>query len=63
MLSGVLLWKSAQHQHFPDTWSSPEGYGAMAFASASMGLQGIMGKRVNTQFGTTGAYFYPPLHS
>jgi hypothetical protein len=59
LLAGILLWKSAREdESFPTLpiWSSPEGYGAMAFSSASMGLQGIMGKRVNTQFATTGTY-------
>lgn len=37
-------------------WSSSEGFAALAFASASMGLQSIMGKRTNTQFATTGVF-------
>lgn len=36
-------------------WSNALSYVTIAFMSASMGLQGIMGKRVNTQFTTTSA--------
>jgi hypothetical protein len=35
-------------------WTSAAGFVAVGFMSASLGLQGIMGKRVNTQFATTG---------
>jgi hypothetical protein len=35
-------------------WTSTAGFVAVGFMSASLGLQGIMGKRVNTQFATTG---------
>jgi MFS family permease len=58
LVAGVLLWKGGQPS-FPTagpTWTNVEGYAAIAFASASMGLQGIMGKRVNTQFATTSTY-------
>lgn len=34
-------------------WTSGLGFLALAFASASMGLQGICGKRLNTHYGTT----------
>lgn len=39
-----------------DTWANAEGFATIAFTSASMGLQGIMGKRLNTEFSTTGTY-------
>ncbi|KAF8524480.1 hypothetical protein JB92DRAFT_2806579 [Gautieria morchelliformis] len=55
LAAGLLLWKTGQPSFSTEgpTWISVEGYAAIAFASASMGLQGIMGKRVNTQFATT----------
>jgi len=55
MAAAILLWKGNQSSfgaHGP-TWTNAEGFAALALASASMGLQGIMGKRVNTQFATT----------
>ncbi|KAF8579645.1 hypothetical protein K439DRAFT_1637732 [Ramaria rubella] len=55
MAAAILLWKGGQTSFGSrgPTWTNAEGYAALAFASASMGLQGIMGKRVNTQFATT----------
>ncbi|KAJ3111594.1 hypothetical protein HK100_002637 [Physocladia obscura] len=35
------------------SWITPAGFFGLAFASASLGLQGVIGKRLNTQFGTT----------
>lgn len=58
MAAAILLWKGGQSD-FPthgSTWTNVESYTAIAFASASMGLQGIMGKRVNTQFATTSTW-------
>ncbi|KAF8510659.1 hypothetical protein BU17DRAFT_77645 [Hysterangium stoloniferum] len=55
MVASILLFKAGQssfNTHGP-TWTEPLGFAALGFASASMGLQGIMGKRVNTQFATT----------
>ena len=34
-------------------WTDASTYACLGLMSASMGLQGIMGKRVNTQFATT----------
>ena len=59
ILAALVLWMGYQDdQSFPTrpVWTSPYGFAAIAFASASMGLQGIMGKRVNTQFATTSTY-------
>ncbi|KIJ35264.1 hypothetical protein M422DRAFT_180927 [Sphaerobolus stellatus SS14] len=55
MAAAILLWKNNQSSFgaLGPTWTKPEGFAALGFASASMGLQGIMGKRVNTQFATT----------
>ena len=36
------------------SWTNALSFVALGFASASIGLQGIMGKRVNSQFATTG---------
>ncbi|KAJ3212375.1 hypothetical protein HDU83_001847 [Entophlyctis luteolus] len=35
------------------SWTSAPAFLGLAFASASLGLQGIVSKRLNTQFGTT----------
>ena len=58
LAAGILLRGGDQPSFSTNgpTWTKVEGYAALAFASASMGLQGIMGKRVNTQFATTSAY-------
>ncbi|KAF8524478.1 hypothetical protein JB92DRAFT_2881220 [Gautieria morchelliformis] len=57
LAAALLLWKGGQSGGFRPTdgpaWNNPEGYAAIAFASASMGLQGIMAKRLNTEFATT----------
>jgi len=55
MAAAILLWKGNQSSFgaLGPTWTKPTGFAALGFASASMGLQGIMGKRVNTQFATT----------
>jgi len=55
MAASILLFKAGQSSFNTHgaTWTGPLGFAALAFASASMGLQGIMGKRVNTQFTTT----------
>ncbi|KWU41830.1 hypothetical protein RHOSPDRAFT_22260, partial [Rhodotorula sp. JG-1b] len=34
------------------SWSNAKGMAALGFASASLGLQGIVAKRLNSQFGT-----------
>lgn len=63
MAAAILLFKGRQtsfSSHGP-TWTNAEGYIALGLASASMGLQGIMGKRVNTQFATTSAPFFSVL--
>ncbi|GAA5900144.1 hypothetical protein JCM6882_002625 [Rhodosporidiobolus microsporus] len=35
------------------SWQTAKGMAALGFASASLGLQGIVGKRLNTAFGTS----------
>ncbi|KAL4068486.1 hypothetical protein V8B97DRAFT_2058722 [Scleroderma yunnanense] len=57
MAAAIAIWKSGQPS-FADArsnpaWSNTLSFVCIGFMSASMGLQGIMGKRLNTQFTTT----------
>jgi len=57
MGGAIALWQShqgsvASSRDVP-SWSKAGTYACLGLISASMGLQGIMGKRVNTQFTTT----------
>ncbi len=58
MAAALTAWKSGQGSiaevRGDPAWSNALTFVAVGFMSASMGLQGIMGKRVNTQFATTG---------
>lgn len=60
MAAALCVWKSGQgsvaDSRADPAWSNALTYVTIGFMSASMGLQGIMGKRVNTQFATTSAY-------
>ena len=65
MSAAIALWRSgsasvADNRGDP-TWTNTLSFVAVAFISASMGLQGIMGKRLNTQFTTTGTCPSAPL--
>ncbi|KAI0305332.1 hypothetical protein B0F90DRAFT_1815561 [Multifurca ochricompacta] len=57
MAAAISLWKSGQgsvaSERAIPAWTSAGTYACLGLISASMGLQGIMGKRVNTQFATT----------
>jgi len=57
MAAAISLWKSGQGSvssgRAVPAWSNASTYVCLGFMSASMGLQGIMGKRVNTPFATT----------
>jgi len=57
MAAAVALWKSGQASIASDrgdpAWTNTLTFVALTFMSASLGLQGIQGKRLNTQFGTT----------
>ncbi|KAI0065235.1 hypothetical protein BV25DRAFT_1799340 [Artomyces pyxidatus] len=57
MGAAIALWKTGQgsvaESRGDPAWSSAGTYACLGLMSASMGLQGIMGKRVNTQFATT----------
>ena len=58
MAAAVTAWQGGQGSVAADrgdpAWTNAVSFVALGFASASIGLQGIMGKRVNTQFATTG---------
>lgn len=64
MTAALTAWKSGQGSVADDrgdpAWSNVLTFVALGFMSASLGLQGIMGKRVNTQFTTTSAF---PINS
>ncbi|KAF4616808.1 hypothetical protein D9613_008405 [Agrocybe pediades] len=59
MAAALAFWKSGQstpgisgERDIP-VWSNALSFVGLAFMSASLGVQGILGKRLNTQFGTT----------
>jgi hypothetical protein len=60
MAAAIAIWKSGQNAIASDrgdlAWFNTLAYTSLGFISASLGLQGIMGKRVNTQFATTSAF-------
>lgn len=57
MAAAVAIWQSGQGSIAPSrsspAWTNTVSFVCLAFMSASMGLQGIMGKRINSQFATT----------
>ncbi|KAI0795617.1 hypothetical protein C8Q75DRAFT_711714 [Abortiporus biennis] len=57
MSAALTAWKSGQgsiaDNRGDPAWTNALTFVAIGFLSASLGLQGIMGKRVNTQFATT----------
>ncbi|KAH7921849.1 hypothetical protein BV22DRAFT_1071573 [Leucogyrophana mollusca] len=57
MAAALTIWKSGQGSvadvRDDPAWSNALSFVCIGFMSASMGLQGIMGKRLNTQFTTT----------
>jgi hypothetical protein len=63
MGAAIALWQSGAasvtDSRLDPAWTTPLTYLVIAFLSASLGLQGIMGKRVNTQFATTGKHSSP----
>ncbi|KAJ3571116.1 hypothetical protein NP233_g3958 [Leucocoprinus birnbaumii] len=57
MAGAIAFWKSGQGsisgaRDLP-AWTNALTFVGLAFISASLGVQGILGKRLNTQFGTT----------
>lgn len=57
MAAAISIWQSGQRSialnRQTPAWSNSLSFLCLAFMSASMGLQGIMGKRINSQFATT----------
>ena len=57
MAAALAIWKSGQPSIASDrgapSWTNSLTFVGLAFMSASLGVQGIQGKRLNTQFGTT----------
>ncbi|KIM64841.1 hypothetical protein SCLCIDRAFT_597260 [Scleroderma citrinum Foug A] len=57
MGAAIAIWKSGQpsiaYGRTNPAWTNTLSFVCVGFMSASMGLQGIMGKRMNTQFTTT----------
>ncbi|TFK61748.1 hypothetical protein BDN72DRAFT_849404 [Pluteus cervinus] len=57
MAAALTLWKSHQPSVSNDrddpAWTNILTFVGLAFMSASLGVQGVIGKRLNTQFGTT----------
>jgi hypothetical protein len=67
MASALAIWKCGQLSvslsRGEPNWTNTLGFVGLGLASASIGLQGIMGKRVNSQFATTGESCFGPLTS
>jgi uncharacterized membrane protein YfcA len=58
--AAVLMWEdresSVADARDDPAWSGTLSFAFTGFLSASMGLQGVMAKRVGTHFSTTGAH-------
>ena len=57
MAAAIAIWHSGQGSIAPSrsspAWNNAVSFVCLGFMSASMGLQGIMGKRINSHFATT----------
>ncbi|KAG6910734.1 hypothetical protein DXG01_008266 [Tephrocybe rancida] len=57
MAAALTIWKSGEFsiadERADPSWTNALSFVALAFMSASLGVQGVLGKRLNTQFGTT----------
>lgn len=64
MAAAIAIWKSGEgsvaDSRGDAIWKTAPAFVCVAFMSMSLGLQGIMAKRVNTQFTTTSKF---PLSS
>jgi hypothetical protein len=64
MAASIAIWKSGQPgvavSRGDPAWTNLLLFVCVAFMSVSLGLQGIMGKRLNTPFSTTSKYHNPP---
>lgn len=57
MAAAIAIWQSGQGSIAPNritpAWTNTISFVCLGFMSASMGLQGIMGKRISSPFATT----------
>lgn len=57
MAAAIAIWQSGEGSIAPNritpAWTNPISFVCLGFMSASMGLQGIMGKRISSPFATT----------
>jgi hypothetical protein len=65
MAAAIAFWKAGQPsisgaRDLP-AWTNALSFVGLGFMSASLGLQGILAKRLNSQFGTTSALLTPKL--
>jgi hypothetical protein len=64
MAAAISLWKSGEgsvsSSRDVPAWTNASTYACLGLISMSMGLQGIMGKRLSTQFATTSTS-HPPF--
>ena len=60
MAAALAIWKSGQlsiaDNRGDPAWTNTLTFVGLTFMSMSLGLQGIQGKRLNTQFGTTSTF-------
>jgi hypothetical protein len=60
MVAAIAVWKSGQasiaDERADPAWTNTLTFVCLAFMSASLGLQGIMGQRLNTQFAATSGF-------
>jgi len=61
MAAAVCIWKSGEgsiaKERGQPSWTNQLSFVGMAFMSASLGVQGVVAKRLNTQFGTTSTFY------
>ena len=62
MASAIAFWKAGQssisNSRDDPAWTNALSFVGLGFMSASLGVQGILGKRLNTQFGTTSTFLF-----
>lgn len=58
MAAALTIWQSgepsAASSRGDDSWNNALSFVSLGFASASMGLQGVMARRITSHFGATG---------
>ncbi|KAK7034657.1 hypothetical protein VNI00_012299 [Paramarasmius palmivorus] len=56
MAAAICIWQSGEigiaESRVTPAWTKPLSFAAIGFMSASLGMQGFQGKRLNTQFAT-----------